>query len=123
MLRRGVWCITCNQGVIKMLNINGKIFVKNIADTLFNPINGKTADGEYKVYKNGIRIYKANGELFAYIATHDFAPFIVTAYMRNGKPRYMFALSTLDELFFGFDKLSYAEKQQIIENALDNIKH
>lgn len=104
-----------------MLNINGKIFVKDIADTLFNPINGKTADGEYKVYKNGIRLYKPNGELFAYIVTHDFAPFIVSAYMYNGKPRYMFALSSPDEIYFGFDNLSYREKQQVIENTVDSL--
>lgn len=110
------------KGKLNMLNINGKIFVKDITETLFQPINGKTADGEYKVYKGGIRLYKPNGELFAFIATHGSAPFIVSAYMHNGKPRYMLALSTLDEIYFGFDKTSYTEKQEIIEKVVDNLK-
>jgi hypothetical protein len=104
-----------------MLDINGKIFVKDITETLFNPINGKTADGEYKIYKNGIRLYKHNGELFAYIATHDWKPFIVSCAMQGKKPRYQFALSSLDEMYFGFDTLSYSEQNLVIENAVNSI--
>ena len=111
---------------MKYAKLNDKIFVSKSSDivkTLFNPIEGRTADGHYKVLKNGIKLYKANGELFAFIVTHEsrYNPFIVSAWLYNGKTRYQYALTTNDEQHLGFTGLSPLQERDLILNFVYEI--
>lgn len=85
------------------------IFVKGkkaLTDTLFSPINGKTADGYYTVKPDGVLIHAANGDPRVFIV--DRTPdkprsaWAVTVHAHNGRVRYMHALCSADERFAGF---------------------
>lgn len=77
-----------------MIAINENLFVKNekeLTDTLFNPVNGQTAQGFYKQMKHGIRLYDLQHKLVAFVRlNHD--PLIMRArLLGNGKIYYSFA--------------------------------
>ena len=106
--------------------IAGKYYAPNksaMLDTLFNPINGRTANGYYRRVKHGIRLYNVQGTLFAYIAMHEARPFIVSAStLDNGKVWYMQGLSSLDREYMGLDKLGYTQTREEIERATNELK-
>lgn len=88
-----------------MITINGLKFAPNSAElvnTLFQ--NGGTAYGTYKRRKNGTHLYRANGELFAYIVHNPKQGyFSVSACMRDGVPFYLYGMTDDDEKLLRLD--------------------
>ena len=83
--------------------VNGK---KALTDTLFNPVDGKTADGYYTVKPGGVLLHAANGDPRVFIVDRTpgrpLSAWAVTAHTHNGRVRYMHALSSTDERFADF---------------------
>ena len=102
-----------------MLNLNGKRFARNSAElvsTLFQ--SGGTACGTYKRNKNGTKLFRANGELFAYIVHNPKQGyFAVSAGMHEGRAFYMHALCSLDERLLSFDVVPYSRQSEVIRAA------
>lgn len=97
------------------LTIGVAIFVASkraIADTLFKPIDGRTASGYFRLRKGGAAFYKPDGTLFAFLVCNSHGErFFVSASIHDGRPVYMFALSTPDETRLGLAGLDYAAQQ------------
>lgn len=105
-----------------MLTINGIKFAENTRE-LVNSVFcvGGSASGTFKRHKNGILLYRGNGELFAYVVNNRYnEQFIVTAYTdkTTNRTRYMYALTSKDERFLGLDKISYGEGRNIAKQAI-----
>lgn len=103
-----------------ILTFNGNSFTtqKEFADSLFNPLNGKTASGFYKITKDKILFHKADGELFAAFVKNSKFTGIVSATKQNGKTWYMQALCSYDaNKWFGITdwKLGKAFEQSLKE--------
>lgn len=103
-----------------ILTFNGNYFVvqKEFTNTLFNPLNGKTASGFYKITKDKILFHKADGELFAAFVKNAKFTGIVSATKQNGKIWYMQALCSYDaNKYFGITewKLEKAFEESLKE--------
>lgn len=98
-----------------MLNINGLKFAKNKAeflDSLFAP--GGSAVGTYRKLKGGIQLFKATGELFAFIVANKYGEyFFVSATMKEGRAWYNLGLSSKDHEFLRLAGLSYSTEREI----------
>lgn len=97
-----------------MININGLVFVRGsraLTDTLFTPINGKTADGFYRVVGNAVRLFRPDGTLFAAVVRFRNSSLcgFVSAGMRDGKAFFMNGMNSLDEDFLRLPKSYSAE--------------
>jgi hypothetical protein len=106
-----------------MLNLNGKRFARNSAElvsTLFQ--SGGTACGTYKRNKNGTRLYRTNGELFAYIVHNPKQGYFAVSagITTDGKPFYMQALCKSDKWTLGFNVVSDSVQSEIIRAAFSN---
>ena len=92
---------------------NGSCYVSSnheLMDSLFNPINGQTASGMYKVVSNGIRFYKANGEPFLFLVAnkHSERFFVSCSRQPDGRIRYQYSTSSSDEKTLGLPESSLA---------------
>lgn len=89
------------------INFNGKLFVHN--DTHFHP----TAYGFYKrVSPRGfVLMDMQRTPRIAVVNTPDGGPILVTCHQTNAGIRYMYALSTLDQMEFGVP-LSYIKGKE-----------
>ena len=98
---------------------NGLVFVKSKKDlinTLFNPIQGKTAHGLYEKTSSGYKLYKPDGSLEAFIVDNNKqGRFIVSAYYDGTAERFMFGTATLTEEWLGIADLSCSEVYERIE--------
>lgn len=84
-----------------MITLYGKKYAANDAEftsTLFD--TGGTANGYYKVRKNGIYLFDMQGNERAFIRKDGLGPVSVTR-NHNGKRFYGFSTSTLDERWLG----------------------
>jgi len=101
-----------------MLIFNGKIYAKNnkeFTESLFN--TSGTCNGFYKRIRSGVQLFNIQHELTAFIVNRsDKDRFIVSAGTDNGKPRYMFGLSTAAEKWLGIDGNSFAGDRNAISN-------
>ena len=79
-------------------------------DSLFNPINGKTASGMYKILSNGIRFHMANGEPFLFLVAnkHSERFFVSCSRQSNGRIYYNYSTSSTDEKTLGLPESSLA---------------
>lgn len=78
-----------------------------LAESLFRA--GGTANGTYKVRKNGVLFLKPDGEPFAFLVANRGERFFVScSRQEGGRIRYMFSTSSLDELRLGLAGLGYA---------------
>ena len=72
---------------------------KDFTETLFRPINGKTADGYYTFHKSkkhgtqSIRLRRADGEIFAAILSNGLTATARTVFEQDGKLMNLFGLS------------------------------
>jgi len=103
-----------------MLKINGRKFAKNnseFVNTLFQ--KDGTAIGFYKKLKGRIMLYDMQNNLFACLVHNRHGEkFFVSASLKNGKPYYMFALSTKDEQFLGFNDISFTMQNKIASSLI-----
>lgn len=86
-------------------------------DTLFQPIDGRTAAGTYKRTAGGVTFYTLAGEPFAHLVINrQNARFFVTASRAaSGRVWYMHALSTPDADRLGLSGLTYSEELHAAE--------
>lgn len=96
-----------------MLIFNGKKYAKSdkeFTKSLFQ--RDGTANGYYKRLKRGIKLYNIQRELIAFIKapSNGDNAFVVSASIKEGKPRYMFALSGLEARYLGTDNLTYMQE-------------
>ena len=102
-----------------MITFNGKRYVKNasaLVDTLFT--GGGTASGMYKQTPRGTKLYKPNGELFAYVVHNDKQGyFVVNASMDEGKPRYMFGLGSMQAQYLGIGDIGLQDISRMIRDS------
>ncbi len=93
------------------LIIGEAVFVASkaaVVDSLFRPVNGRTASGFYKTRKTGVAFHKADGALFAFLVCNRHGErFFVSASTDSGRPRYMFSTSTPDEERLGIAGLGW----------------
>ena len=93
-----------------MLTINNIKYAKNddeLIESLFT--SGGTANGFYKVKKNGILISNIKNEPFAFIC--------------NNNPSHPFFVScSIEDKIFGLDKLSYIEEINLAKSIIESIK-
>lgn len=107
-----------------MITFNGKRYVKNasaLVDTLFT--GGGTASGIYKQTPHGTKLYKPNGDLFAYVVHNDKQGyFVVTASIYKNKPYYMQGLGSLDADYLGIaDKGLHDISRMIRESFVSEV--
>lgn len=87
-----------------MIEFNGRKYAKNANELVNSLFTGSgTAHGMYKTTKNGTKIYKPDGSLFAYIV-HNAKQgyFAVSAFTFHGKPFYMNGTTAEADHFLGF---------------------
>ena len=98
------------QSMNKLITFpNGSCYVRSnreLVNSLFNPINGQTASGTFKVLSNGIRFYKANGEPFLFLVANKHAErfFVSCSLQPDGQIRYQHSISSIDEKTLGLPK-------------------
>ena len=90
---------------------NGSCYVRSnreLVNSLFNPINGQTASGTFKVLSNGIRFYKANGEPFLFLVANQHSErfFVSCSRQPDGRIRYQYSTSSTDEKTLGLPETS-----------------
>jgi len=105
---------------MKTLNITPEIYLCNTAvkatETLFRPINGRTASGTFKKLKNQIRFFDLSGKLFAALVKNRHDEIMLVTAADTGKGIfYSFALSTADEKRLGLSELSYSQTKELEE--------
>ena len=96
---------------------NGSCYVRSkreLVNSLFNPINGQTASGIYKILSNGIRFHKANGEPFLFLVANKHAErfFVSCSRQPDGQIRYQYSTSSIDEKTLGLPE-SYMERYDL----------
>lgn len=83
---------------------------REFTESLFNPINGKTAFGFYSYHKSkkhgteSIRLRKGNGELFALILSNGWNATARTAWEENGKVFNLYGLTDEGRELIGTEK-------------------
>jgi hypothetical protein len=86
-------------------------------DTLFAPVDGRTASGWYKRTSGGVTFYGMDGEPFAHLVINRYGErFFVTASRSpsdNGRTRYMYALADRDGERLGVAGLSYGDERRL----------
>ena len=97
---------------------------KEIVKTLFQP--GGTASGHFKVRKKGIAFYDLKGKICLFLASHDYAPFFVSACeietSKGLKERFMFSTSSFDDGRLGLDKMRLLELNEFAQNTWNENK-
>jgi hypothetical protein len=103
-----------NESVI--INIGNAAFTtkEKLIDTLFHPINGKTADGFYKKRARGILFSRPSGEPWFFLVANKWGErFFVSCGQVNGRTVYMHSMSERDEQAVGIDGLRYSQKGEL----------
>jgi hypothetical protein len=102
-----------------MLIFNGRSYAKNnreFTESLFKPINGRTCNGYYRKVKDGIKLFKPDWTLEAFIVDRQHEKFTVSACVLNGKPRYMFSTCTATEKWLGLDGMGLQAEFDAVKN-------
>lgn len=79
---------------------------REAAESLFSPVNGRTAAGTYQVRKHGVLFRDLSGEPVAWLCTHRPAPFLVTASApaaMGGRLRFSHGLASYSARALGLD--------------------
>jgi hypothetical protein len=108
---------------------SGLIFVlkKHFTDTLFTPIEGKTAGGFFTLHtskKHGtkaVRFYRPNGDLFAIILSNGTEASARSAWIHDGRAMNLFGMTEKDDAALGLSGMSYIQRNEesvaIVESA------
>jgi hypothetical protein len=85
-------------------------------ETLFQPINGRTASGTFKKLKNQIRFFDLSGKLFASVVKNSIGEILLISTTKTEKGIfYSYALTSSDQKTLGIDKMTYSEEKQLGE--------
>jgi hypothetical protein len=103
----------------QVLNIGNAAFTleKEMIDTLFQPINGKTAAGFYKKRARGILFSRPSGEPWFFLVANKYGErFFVSCGQVNGRVFYMHSMSERDEQAVGINELKYSQQRELAES-------
>ena len=93
------------------LTIQGRHFVssrREAIETLFAPIEGRTAHGRYKARRGGIMLYDLQDNPRVFIVNNRHGRFFVSASIHDGRYWYMHGLADSDAEWLGTSELGYA---------------
>lgn len=106
-----------------MIKLNGLVFVKDtdsVIESLFNPIDGKTAAGTYKRKPNGVLLSDLSGKPRVFLVDNKHnEQFAVSVSQNDGEIRYMNALCSIDEKWLALDGMGYMQEIETIRKALN----
>lgn len=110
-----------------MLNINNRIFVKSdkeFTNTLFQPVGGKTASGYYKKVKNGVKLFDAQKNIFAFVVDNKFNEqfFVSATKQADGKIWYSQGLNNNDVEKLGLTELGYTQESKLASDVINQLK-
>lgn len=108
----------------KILNVGNAAFTakEEMIETLFQPINGKTAAGFYKKRAHGILFSRPSGEPWFFLVANKWGErFFVSCGQVDGRVFYMHSLSQRDEETLGIEKLKYSESHELAESIWNEI--
>ena len=96
---------------------SGLVFTskRDFTETLFQPINGKTADGYFTIHKSakhgtrGVKLYRGNDAPFAIIVSNGRYAELKSISIRDGKEWTMNCATGNDEIEAGFRGIGYVE--------------
>jgi hypothetical protein len=100
---------------MKYLKVGNVVFARSpsaLVETLFKPIDGKTASGLFRARKNGVLFMRPDATTCGFlVANPGQGQFFVTAHKtQDQKTRYMFSTSEETERFLGLTELGYREQ-------------
>jgi hypothetical protein len=112
---------------MKYLKIGNAVFARTdaaLVETLFKPIDGKTASGLFRPRKNGVLFMRPNGEPAAFLAANPGqSKFWVTAFTgEDGRTRYMFSATDDTKAFLGIGGLGYAAESEQAARAWESLQ-
>ena len=97
-----------------MLHFNGIKFARNdkeMTDSLFQ--SDGTCCGYYKRHKDGFKLFKQNGELFAFV--DPIKSILVSASTKAGKSWYSYGLSDTDATYLRLTDVTYRDQDATIK--------
>lgn len=95
---------------------------RGMTETLFTPIDGKTAAGFYQKRKRGILFSRPSGEPWFFLVANKWGErFFISCGQVNGKTFYMHAMSGRDESLLGIDGMKYSERQNLAAETWESI--
>lgn len=103
----------------KVLNIGNSAFTtrQGMINTLFQPINGKTAAGFYNKRARGILFSRPSGEPWFFLVANKWGErFFVSCGQVNGRVFYMHSMSERDEQAVGIDGLKYSQQRELAKS-------
>lgn len=98
-----------------MIELYGKKYARNnkeVAESLFHPDG--TANGTYKLLKNGIVLLDLQGNERVFIRADGVGPVSVHR-TENGRRRYLFACTSADEAWLGLPASLQARRDGALE--------
>ena len=97
---------------------SGLVFTskRDFTETLFSPINGKTANGYFTIHKSakhgtrGVKLHRGNDTPFAIIVSNGRYGEVKSVSIQDGKEWTMNALTANDAIELGFRDLGYVRE-------------
>jgi hypothetical protein len=87
-----------------------------VTETLFRPINGRTASGTFKKLKNQVRFFDLSGKLFSALVKNSRGEVLLVSATDTEKGiLYSFGLTTPDKKRLGFSCLSHIQETEAVE--------
>lgn len=108
----------------KTLKIGSAAFTtkREMIDTLFQPIDGKTAAGFYKKRTSGILFSRPSGEPWFFLVANKWGErFFVSCGQVNGRTVFMHSMSERDEQAVGIEGLKYSQRGELAESIWNEI--
>lgn len=91
-------------------------------ETLFQPIDGRTAAGFYKKRSAGVLFSRPSGEPWFFLVANKWGErFFVSCGQVNGRTVFMHSMSERDEQAVGIDGLKYSEKGELAESIWNSL--
>jgi len=120
---------TKTKTIVHFTTPSGLVFTDKAGfiQTLFSPINGKTAFGYFTRHKSArhgtraIKLHRGNGEVFAVIVSNGRFASLKSVSIRDGKEWALAAATSADEKLLGFDGLSYVEEINLCVELVESM--
>jgi len=120
---------TKTKTIVHFTTPSGLVFTEKagLMETLFSPINGKTAFGYFTRHKSArhgtraIKLHRANDEVFAVIVSNGRFASLKSVSIRDGKEWALAAATSADEKLLGFDGLSFIEEINLCVELVESM--
>ncbi len=105
-----------------MITVNGISFAQNdkeMIDSLFKPVNGRTCQGYAKRLKDKIVFFDLQRKEIATLVRNPHGVFLVNSHVVNGKRFYQYSLGEYNKPIFGLQNLGYMAENAAIEKMAE----